>query len=177
MNIITLPIDGSYLIEETPNIDNRGFFTRMYCKKEFKKHNIKASFVQTNLCLSTQKKTTRGLHYQKKPYQEEKLIRCIKGTIFDVIVDLRPESKTYLTWYGEILSEENKKSLLIPKGCAHGYQTLSNESLLLYHVSQYYNPLAESGIYWNDPVINIDWPYKESLIISKKDKRLPQIKR
>jgi dTDP-4-dehydrorhamnose 3,5-epimerase len=169
------PIEGSYTILLDPRKDERGFFARTFCSKEFEKTMITSNFVQCNISENKYKNTLRGLHFQKTPYAEDKLIRCFRGKIFDVCVDLRPESPSYLQWYGAELSEHNHTALYIPKGCAHGYQTLTDNTLIFYQTSQFYTPASEKGIFWNDPTLNIQWPLQENIIISDKDKNLPYI--
>ncbi|MFT6765297.1 MAG: dTDP-4-dehydrorhamnose 3,5-epimerase [Alteromonas naphthalenivorans] len=167
-------IQGAYTIILDPKEDSRGLFARTFCSKEFEKTKITSNFVQCNISENKNKGTIRGLHLQKDPYAEDKLVRCFRGVIFDVCVDLRPNSSSYLQWYGEELSEDNNKALYIPKGCAHGYQTLSDNTLIFYQTSQFYTPTAEQGIIWNDSTLNIQWPLQNNLIISNKDtKSLP----
>jgi dTDP-4-dehydrorhamnose 3,5-epimerase len=131
------------------------------------------NWVQANLSLSERRGTLRGLHYQVAPYQEAKLMRCVRGGIYDVIVDLRPESPTYKQWLSVELTADNRKALYIPEGFAHGYQTLADNTEVLYPVSQFYTPGAERGIRWNDPTFAIEWPTTETLILSEKDKCWP----
>ncbi len=162
-------IEGSFIISQEPISDNRGFFARAFCAHEFKNAGIATKFVQSNVSYNHNAKTVRGLHFQHKPYEEDKLVSCLRGSIFDVIVDLRPKSSTYLQWFGVELTEKNGKSLYIPKGCAHGYQTLTDNTMIHYQVSQFYTPKSEDSLAWNDPMLAIEWPYKEHVIISEKD--------
>lgn len=164
-------IKGLYVIEIEKLNDERGYFARTWCKKEFESLNLDSSLAQCNLSYNYKKGTVRGLHYQIQPYEEIKLVRCVKGRIFDVAVDLRKESETYMQWFGIELSDENGKSLYIPKGVAHGYQTLEDDSIVLYQVSEYYTPNAESGILWSDELLKIEWPIKDNIIISDKDNK------
>ena len=167
-----LEIDGAYLIEPEPYNDNRGFFARGFCKKELKdKTGIDFDVCQANISYNIKKGTIRGMHYQIPPYEEQKIVSCVKGAIFDVVLDLRKDSKTYLKWLGFELSEDNYKMLLIPKGCAHGFQSLVDNTVLNYKVDQYFNPAADSGVRYNDPLINIDFPIKTDITISDKDKK------
>ena len=134
------------------------------------KHGLNDDFVQSNTSYNKKKWTLRGMHYQKSPYAESKLVRCIRGAIFDVIIDLRPQSATFKKWFGLELSESNKRQLYVPEGFAHGYQTLTDRTEVCYHVSQYYHPQSEEGVRYNDPAFEIDWPNSEDVIISDKDK-------
>jgi dTDP-4-dehydrorhamnose 3,5-epimerase len=161
-------IEGVYTIEMTPFKDNRGFFGRTFCAKEFEQHNLKTNMVQTNHSGSFGKGLIRGMHYQRPPYAEVKLIKCVKGAIFDVIVDIRKGSPTFLKWFGAELTAENKMMMYVPEGFAHGFQALTEETELIYQVSSFYNKESEGGIRFNDPRINIDWKLDVSLT-SEKD--------
>ncbi|MBI5123538.1 dTDP-4-dehydrorhamnose 3,5-epimerase [Candidatus Roizmanbacteria bacterium] len=165
-------IEGIYLITQEPRIDERGHFVRIFAKEELRKHGINFNIVHANRSLTMQKGMIRGLHYQKYPKQEDKLVQCVKGSIFDVALDLRKGSKTYGKWVGEVLSEENKKMLLVPKGFAHGFQALEKNCLVEYFVTQAYSPNYERGIRWNDPSVAINWPIKGA-ILSEKDQQWP----
>lgn len=168
-------IENLYVIELETIEDTRGYFSRAWCKKEFQDFNLDNSLAQCNLSYNYKKGTIRGLHYQKEPFSEVKLVRCVKGKIFDVAVDLREESKTYGKWFGIELSDKNGKALYIPKGFAHGYETLEDDSIVFYQVSEYYTPNSEGGILWSDDILEIDWPIKDNIIISDKDQKLPCI--
>ncbi len=169
------PLKGSYVIELSPTGDSRGWFARIFSKDEFEKEiGHTKEWVQMNHSFTSVKGTIRGMHYQLYPYSEIKLVRCIAGEVFDVIVDLRKNSSTYLKWYGAILSAENKKMMYIPEGFAHGFQTLSPNAELIYQHSEFYNPDAESGIKYNDPAVNIQWPLGVTEI-SERDKNHPLI--
>ncbi|MDQ2718404.1 MAG: dTDP-4-dehydrorhamnose 3,5-epimerase [Bacteroidota bacterium] len=169
------PLKGSYVIELSTIEDSRGWFARTFSKDEFVKEtgNTK-EWVQMNHSFTLIKGTIRGMHFQPLPFSEIKLVRCIAGEVFDVIVDLRKDSSTYLKWYGTILSAENKKMMYIAEGFAHGFQTLSQKAELIYHHSEFYNPNAESGIKYNDTAVNIQWPI-EVTEISERDKNHPLI--
>lgn len=169
MDIQALPPLGAFLITTTKTVDCRGFFQRTYCQKTFAQHGITQTWVNTNISFNKIKKTTRGLHYQSAPFEEDKLITCLQGSLFDVMVDMRPTSPSYLQWFGIELSESNNKTLLIPKGYAHGYQTLADNTLMMYQVSNFYTPQHEYGALWNDPLISINWPHTSDIIISVKD--------
>lgn len=167
-------IDGLYIIEPELKNDERGFLMKIFCKKELAKQGLTFDIVQVNQSLAKKKGTIRGLHFQREPKGEAKMVRCLKGAIYDVAVDLRKNSLTYGQWVFEELTQDNKKILLIPKGCAHGFQTLSNNSEVLYFSSEFYSPQYESGIRFNDPFFGITWPIKNP-ILSVKDKNWPLI--
>lgn len=155
--------------------DDRGFFMETYKKSEFERAGIPTNFVQDNHSKST-KYVLRGLHFQKEPFGQGKLVRCIRGKIFDVAVDIRKESPTFKRWVGFELTEENKQMLWIPRGFAHGFLTLSDEAEIIYKVSDNeYSPKSDAGIIWNDPEININWPIDREPILSGKDKLLPKL--
>jgi dTDP-4-dehydrorhamnose 3,5-epimerase len=164
---------GSFIIEMEPIRDMRGFFARTWCKKEFEEHGLKSTLVQANITFNREKGTLRGMHYQVAPYQEVKVVRCIKGALFDVIIDLRPDSPTYREWVGIELTENNYRMLYLPEGFAHGYKTLEDSTEVSYLVSQFYCPESERGIRWNDPGFGIEWPETRELVISDKDKNWP----
>ncbi len=161
-------IKGVYSIHPELKKDIRGYFTRIYCKNELSNTSLRLHIVQINQSCSLHAGTIRGLHVQKAPFAEDKLVQCLKGSVFDVVVDLRVKSKTYGKWIGEVLSEKNKKMMFVPKGCAHGYQTLENNSIIQYAVSAYYTPKAEFGIRWDDSYFQIKWPIKK-VVLSEKD--------
>lgn len=165
-------LKGSFLIDLEKKADDRGFFARYYCKNEFARHGLNTQWVQINNSLSKQKGTLRGLHFQYPPYAEVKLIRCLKGAIWDVIVDIRSGSPTYGEWYGAELNEENRTMMYAPKGFAHGFVSLSIHSEILYMVSSPYAPQAEGTLRWDDPFHGIEWPMIPE-IISDKDKVAP----
>ena len=167
-------LKGSYVIQLTPFTDERGWFARTYCKTEFSKIGHQLEWVQMNHSFTKDKGTVRGMHFQMPPYAECKMVRCISGAVFDVIVDLRKESPTFLKWFGIELSAENKKMIYIPEGFAHGFQTLTNDAELIYHHTQFYTSGAESGIKYNDEKINIIWPLPVSSI-SVRDSSHPKI--
>lgn len=171
---IETPIDGLYIIEPTIFKDNRGYFLETYNKKDFKEIGINYDFIQDNQSKST-KGVLRGLHYQKK-YSQTKLVRVIKGEVYDVAVDLREDSKTFGKYYGVFLSEKNKLQFLIPKNFAHGFLVISDEAEFCYKCDEFYNPEYETGIAYNDRKINIKWPFEkiggiENIILSEKDKK------
>lgn len=172
MRIIKTKIDGVYKIELELRGDARGYLTRVFAKEELQAQGITYSIVHINRSLTGKKGTIRGLHYQTYPKQEDKIIQCLQGAIFDVAVDLRPKSKTYGKWVGFELSAENKHMLLVPKGCAHGFQTLEKNTVVEYFVSQYYEPAYEKGVRWDDPLLHINWPINR-VTVSEKDGKWP----
>lgn len=176
MKFLKTQIEGAYLIERTPNVDNRGYFTRLYCAREFKEAGIEMTFPQMNLCQNKEKGVLRGLHFQTGGKEEDKVVACTRGKIFDVCVDIRKESKTYCKYIAYELSEENGRMLFLPKGCAHGYMTLEENCQLLYMMSEFYVPGLAAGYRYDDPAFQINWPNITNLIISDKDKQLPYIK-
>lgn len=169
----TMQIPDVMVIEPRTFPDERGFFLENFKESEFSAKGITAKFVQDNISYSTYG-VIRGLHFQKQPKEQAKLITAIKGKVFDVAVDIRKDSSTYGKWIGEILSEDNHKSLYIPEGFAHGFCSLNKESILFYKVTNEYSKEHERGIIWNDPALNIQWPV-EKPIISDKDKKLPSL--
>ena len=167
-------LKGSYVLTLEPVEDERGWFTRTYCKNEFLAIGHNKEWVQMNHSFTKQKGTVRGMHYQRPPYGEIKLVRCIAGSVYDVIIDLRADSATYLQYFGIELSAVNKKMIYIPEGFAHGFQALSNDAELIYHHSQFYLPGVEAGVSYNEPVVNIKWPL-ELTNISERDNSHPFI--
>jgi dTDP-4-dehydrorhamnose 3,5-epimerase len=168
-------IKGAYLIEPEFLNDERGFFTRSFCKEEFQKYGLETDIVQCNISYNKKKGTLRGMHYQVPPFEEAKIVSCTKGSIYDVVVDLRRDSATYRNWYGVELSADSYRMLFIPKGCAHGFQTLEDNCVVFYQMGEYYHPEYSRGIQWNDPAIGIVWPIPAG-IISVKDQRYVDLK-
>ena len=174
MNFQELDFEGVYIVELKKEIDNRGFFVRSWDKKEFQENGLNSNLVQCNISFNKIKGTIRGLHYQKSPYQESKYVRCLKGKVYEIFVDLRKESKTFLKWRGIELDTEKFSFLYIPEGFALGFQTLEDNTELLYQMSQYYKPEYSWGIIWNDKNLKIKWPL-EMTVISEKDLSLPNL--
>ncbi len=162
-------LKGAFVIEMEKLQDERGFFGRSWCKEEFEANGLNANIVQVNTSLSYKKGTLRGLHYQKNPYEETKLIRCTKGAIFDVIIDLRPNSPTFKNWFGIELNESNHKMLYVPEKFAQGFITLEDNSEITYFATQFYESGYDCGLRYNDPQFNIKWPLSAT-VISPKDK-------
>ena len=161
-------LPGAYIIDLKKIEDERGFFARTFCADEFSTNSLTAQFVQANTSLSYKKGTLRGMHFQKTPYEEDKLVRCTKGALYDVIIDLRKDSPTFKQWIGVELTEHNHRALFVPKGFGHGFITLEDNTEANYLVSQVYTAGAEAGIRYNDPQFNIRWPIKPT-VISYKD--------
>ena len=173
MNLIKTTLDGLVVLKPTIFKDNRGYFMESYNQKNINKLLGNVNFVQDNESESS-RGVLRGLHFQKPPYAQAKLVRCLKGSVLDVVLDLRKDSKTYGIFETILLTEENKKQLFIPKGFAHGFVVLSETAIFSYKVDNYYNPESESGVLWNDLDLNIDWKInKKEIIVSEKDKSLP----
>lgn len=169
-------IKGAYLIDIKRIADERGFFGRAFCQREMKDMGLNDRIAQTNLSSNPVKGTLRGLHYQVAPHEESKLVRCTRGSLFDVVVDLRKESETYGQWFGVVLKADNFQMLYVPEGCAHGFLTLEDHTDIMYEVSEFYAPNAERGLLWNDPEIGIQWPM-EPILISEKDKQQPSFQK
>jgi dTDP-4-dehydrorhamnose 3,5-epimerase len=167
-----LKLNGAYKIDLQPAADDRGFFARAYCRREFADRGLQSEFVQCNVSYNKCKGTLRGMHYQVAPSEEVKLVRITKGSIYDVIIDLRPFSKTYMKHEGILLSEENRTALYIPKGFAHGFITMQDETEIFYQMSEFYAPEAQRGVRWNDPAFGIDWPIGVRKI-SERDNNYP----
>jgi len=169
MNFKRTKLKGVYIIEPELKKDKRGYFFRAFCKKELKDRGITFDVAQANRSFTKKKGTIRGLHSQKTPYQEDKILQCLSGEVYGVVLDIRKKSPNFGKWISIKLSEKNKKMLLVPKGCAVGIQTLTNNCELLYYVSEYYTPQKERGIRWDDPFFKIKWPIKK-VFLSEKDK-------
>lgn len=164
------PLQGNYTIELEPHGDSRGWFARTFCEKEFEQIGCTKKWVQMNHSFNAEKGTVRGLHFQLPPHAEIKLVRCIAGAVFDVVVDIRKNSPTFLGWFGAELSTQNKTMMYIPEGFAHGFQTLSENCELVYCHSEFYTPGSESGLRYNDPAVGIHWPI-EITNLSERDKQ------
>ena len=172
MKFTATDLPGAYLIDLEPIADERGFFARTWCREEFAEHGLNAAVAQCNVSFNRQQGTLRGMHFQVAPYEEAKLVRCTMGAIFDVIVDLRPESPTYTQHLGVELTSGNRRALFVPEGCAHGFQTLVDDSEVFYQMSRSYVAGAACGVRWDDPTLDIAWPEHER-IISERDQQWP----
>ena len=175
MKFTPTPLSGLYIIELEKNGDPRGFFARAYDDQEFKKLGLNSRLVQGNIFRSQEKGTLRGMLYQTSPYAEAKLIRCTRGALYDVVIDLRPDSPTYKKWFGVELTADNHKQVYVPEGFAHGFITLEDNTEAFYLVSEYYNPEAEKGVRFNDPAFQIKWPIPVKAT-SDKDKSWPDFR-
>jgi dTDP-4-dehydrorhamnose 3,5-epimerase len=172
MRFTPTPLAGSYLIDLDKREDERGFFARFFCEREFGEAGLETRFVQINNSLSRDRGTLRGMHYQIEPSAEVKVVRALRGTLWDAILDLRPESPTFGRSFGAELTSENRRMMYVPRGFAHGFLTLEPDSEALYLVSAYYDPGREGGVRWNDPRFSIAWP-KGPSVISDKDANHP----
>lgn len=165
-------IDQLYTVDINRLEDERGFFGRAFCSQEFDKMKLESSVCQANISYNKVAGTLRGMHYQKSPFQETKFIRCISGSIYDVVIDLRKDSPTYCQSFGVELNDKNRTALFVPKDFAHGFVTLQDDTEVIYMVSQSYVPNAEEGIRWNDPLFSLDWPI-DPVVVSTKDNNWP----
>ena len=165
-------LEGAFLIEPEPIEDERGCFARTFCGKEFQSLGLNSHLEQCSISFNHRKGTLRGMHFQVPPHEEAKLVRCTRGKIYDVIIDLRQNSPTYRQWTGVILSADNRSLLYIPEGFAHGFQTLEEETEVFYQISHPYVPGSSAGVRWDDPVFGIAWPIEVS-VISSKDQEYP----
>ena len=163
---------GAFIIEPERLEDERGFFARSFCQREFEDHGLNPKVAQCNISFNQKRGTLRGMHYQAPPYQEEKLVRCTKGAIYDVIIDLRPYSPTFRRWTAADLTEENRRMIYVPAGFAHGFQTLEDETEVFYQMSEFYHPECARGVRWDDPAFGIEWNISKP-IISMRDRRYP----
>jgi dTDP-4-dehydrorhamnose 3,5-epimerase len=167
-------ISGAWVIEISPIHDHRGFFAMTWLPDELRRHGIDPALAQCNLSFNHKRGTLRGMHFQRAPHGQAKIVRATRGALLDVIVDLRPESPTYRQWDSVELSADNRRMLYMPEGIAHGYLTLTDEAEAYYHASSPWAPQAESGVRWNDPAFNIQWPF-DPIVISDKDASWPLV--
>jgi dTDP-4-dehydrorhamnose 3,5-epimerase len=166
-------LPGAYVIELERREDERGFFARAWCANEFADQGLSTRLVQANLSFNVRPSTVRGMHFQLGEHAEVKIVRCTRGAVYDVIIDLRPDSTTFKQWIGVELDAETRNAIYIPEGFAHGYQTLVPETETLYQVSEFYAPHAEGGVRWDDPAFGIEWPDPENAFLSEKDRNWP----
>ena len=171
MKFIETKLKGAFLIDPEFLVDERGFFARTWCREEFEQYGIYSDWVQCNITYNKRKGTLRGMHYQIEPHAEAKLVRCTMGSIYDVIIDLRPDSETYCKWISAELSAENRKMIYIPQGFAHGFQTLVDNSEVSYQMGAFYTSECQRAVRWNDPQFKIRWPEVERTI-SEKDQKI-----
>jgi dTDP-4-dehydrorhamnose 3,5-epimerase len=165
-------LPGVFEISIEPKTDERGFFARSWCQKEFESHGLNPKLAQCNISFNDRRGTLRGLHYQEVPFAEAKLVRCTRGAIYDVAVDLRPASPTFKQWVAATLTGENRRMLYVPEGCAHGFLTLEPDTEVFYQMSEFYAPGHSRGVRWNDPAFGVDWP-GEAQVISERDRTYP----
>ena len=172
MRFSATPLQGAFVIELDAIEDERGFFARTFCQQEFNTLSLESRIAQCNISFNRWRGTLRGLHYQCEPYQEAKLVRCTRGLIWDVIVDLRNSSPTRLRWFGKELDATAREAIYVPRGFAHGFQALEDNSEVFYQMSEFYHPEAALGVRWNDPAIGIEWPIPNPLL-SERDSSFP----
>lgn len=170
MRFVPTSISGAFLVELEPIEDERGFFARTYCRETFLSHGLNPSLVQCNTSFNKRRGTLRGMHYQIAPYEETKLVRCTRGAIFDVILDMRDTSASFKQWEGFHLSENNGHMLYIPEGVAHGFQTLEDDTEVFYQMGTRYHPESARGLRWDDPAFGIRWPLTDNPILSDRDR-------
>ncbi len=166
-------LKGAFVVQPEKFADVRGFFARSFSQQEFRDQGLQSEFVEGGIAFNLRKHTVRGMHFQAAPNAQAKLVRCTRGAIYDVIIDLRPGSPTYREWVAQELTAENRLLLYIPQGCAHGYQTLEDGSELFYQLSGRYAPASERGVRWNDPAFGVRWPVTEGIIINERDRSYP----
>ena len=164
MKFVATPLKDAWIIEIEPHGDERGFLARTWCAEEFAAHDINPRLVQCNITFTKQKGTLRGMHFQKHPHWEAKLVRCTRGAIYDVILDLRPDSPTFKQWFAATLTAENRTMLYVPEGFAHGFQTLEDDTEVFYQMSENYHPESATGVRWNDAAFGIEWPEGERIL-------------
>lgn len=173
MKFLPTELSGAWLIEPELISDERGSFARTWCAREFEARSLNPRLVQCNISVNRRCGTVRGLHFQREPHAEAKLVRCTRGAIFDVVVDLRPDSPTYCRWSAAELSAENHRQFYIPEGFAHGFQTLTDDCEVLYQMSQFFHPESAVGVRWDDAAFGIHWPATERRILSDRDASYP----
>jgi dTDP-4-dehydrorhamnose 3,5-epimerase len=175
MKFTPTPLEGAFLVEIEPVGDERGFFARTWCAEEFQARGLDPHLAQCSFSFNTRRGTLRGMHYQGPPYEEAKLVRCSSGAIYDVILDLRPGSRTYCKWFHAELTASTRQMLYVPRGFAHGFQTLADDTEVVYLISAPYRPEYGRGVRWDDPLFGIRWPIRDP-ILSERDRRFPDFK-
>ncbi len=173
MKFVETKLQGVVLVDIDCLQDERGFFARTVCSKEFAAHGLSAAFVQSSVSYNRAQGTLRGMHYQRAPYEEKKIVRCVRGAIYDVVLDLRPQSPTFRKWIAVELNEDNARAVYIPEGCAHGFQTLTNDTVILYQMTAFFDASSAAGVRWDDPVFGISWPDIKVRVIADKDRQYP----
>lgn len=174
MRFVETPLAGCYVIEQDRILDHRGYFARVWCQRELEQHGLRADILQANVGFSRQRGTLRGLHYQRSPHAEVKIVRCTRGAMFDVAVDLRPASPTFRQWYGIELTADNGKMLYVPEGFAQGYLTLVDDTEMTYQTTNFFDRESATGVRYNDPTLGILWP-AEVQVISEQDTKWPDV--
>lgn len=172
MQFFSTTLPGVLEVRIERHCDERGFFARTWCQKEFEEHSLNPRLVQCNVSFNRRRGTLRGMHFQASPHAEAKLVRCTRGSVYDVVLDLRAGSPTYKQWVGVALTAENRNMMYVPEGCAHGFITLEDETEVLYQMSEFYDPPSARGVRWNDPAFGIKWPI-ETAVISERDASYP----
>lgn len=172
MRYTETPIGGTFLVDLEPVEDHRGFFARTFCEEEFRRRGLEAHFAQSSIAFSARRGTLRGMHFQREPHAEVKLVRCTRGGVYDVVIDLRPHSPTFRQWLGAELTAANRRMLYIPTGLAHGYLTLEDETEISYQMSAPYHPGAAAGVRWDDPAFAVRWPF-EPVVMAGRDRTYP----
>lgn len=172
MKFHPLAVEGAWIVEMEPHSDERGWFARAFCATEFEARGLETRWVQANMSRSRHALTLRGMHWQRPPLEEVKLVRCARGRLWDVVADLRPDSPTFRRWAAVELDSERLRWVYVPRGCAHGFLTLEDDSEAFYLVSAFYAPESEMGLRWDDPFLSIEWP-RAPLVVSEKDRNWP----
>ena len=172
MQFVETPLGGAWIIEPNPVEDERGWFARIRCEEEFEGFGLERRFVQSSLSFNRRRGVLRGLHFQMAPHQEVKLVRCVRGAIHDVILDLRPDSPTLPRHFAVVLSHENRRALYVPRGFAHGFQALEDATEVLYEISEPYSPVHARGVRWDDPAFGVTWPIPDPILLDR-DRRYP----
>jgi dTDP-4-dehydrorhamnose 3,5-epimerase len=172
MKFLQTKLDGVFEIQLEPIFDERGFFARSWCKEEFEKHKLNSRLVQCNVSFNARKGTLRGIHYQAAPFPESKVVRCTRGSIYAVVIDVRRESPTFKGWIGRIMAATDRSMFYVPEGCAFGFLTMEDETEVFYQMSEFYRPESARGVRWNDPAFQVAWP-AEVNVISARDRAYP----
>ena len=175
MILTETPLSAAFVIEPKPLEDARGLFARTWCRREFEAHGLETRIAQCSTSFNKKKGTLRGMHYQAPPLAETKIVRCTRGSMYDVIIDLRPDSPTFMRHFGLVLTVENRKMLYVPTGFAHGFQTLEDDTEIFYQISEFYSPDHGRGVRWNDPAFGIRWPDDERIIVDR-DRNYPDFR-
>jgi len=173
MRFLKAKLQDAYIIELDKITDERGFFARSWCRREFENFGLNPHLVQCNISFNKNRGTLRGMHFQDAPHAEAKLVRCTAGAVYDVIIDLRTTSSSFKQWMGVELTANNRRMLYVPEGFAHGFLTLTDETEIFYQMSEFYHPELARGVRWNDPAFRIEWPFTTNLIISGRDQKYP----